>query len=308
MESQLQQLSEAQSLIYSRSNIRRTYSEFDDTDIAGTYLDSNDCLIIVRNDGSQQSYPANTVRKTFADFTTRLPHFFAYLGPNFRGPSIWRNNCYIMHKGWHYQAQGTANLVNAQAQRRWVDKYSLLDSEEKIKAALGSFDLGYLISPDGKTAGYKAPTLADDEVEDDETPQPYCSCGSFQRQSNLADQIRQDIPDFQPSCKHMTWFARYRQFLSARSELIESCRGHMAETATAWYYAPPALGKEHGKLSIIYTKHGQNAPLKMWRHYKAQESFNETDAWDLFDNMLEKGFVPFPHTSLIQIAHAFKAN
>ena len=192
MESQLQQLSEAQSLIYSRSNIRRAFSDFDDTDIAGTYLNDSD-FIIVRNDVSQQSYQADKVREAFTNFTTRLPNFFAYLGPNFRGPSIWRNNCYIMHKGWHYQAQGTANLINAQAQRRWVDKYSLLDSEEKVKAALGSFDLGYLISPDGKTAGYKAPTLADDEVEDDEMPQPYCSCGSFQRQTNLADQIRQDI-------------------------------------------------------------------------------------------------------------------
>ena len=302
MTTQLQTLNEGQALIYSRSNIRRAFPEFDDTDIAGIHL-SNNNVVVVRTDGSEQTYAASNVRSAFQEFTKRLPHFFAYLGPNYRGPSIWRNNCYILFKGWHYQSRESAALVNAQAQRRWIDKFSLLDSEEKVKAALNMFDLGYIISPDGKTKSQIETSLTDDP---EEKPEPFCSCGSFQRQLNILPQLQAEIPGYQPTCKHMTWFARYRNLLVKRSELIGTCRGSVAEQAVAWYYAPPTIGAEHGKFLILYTKHGQNAPLKYWRPYKPQEEFTEQHAWSLFDSMIERGFVPFPHTALTQITHAFK--
>lgn len=88
--------------------------------------------------------------------------------------------------------------------------------------------------------------------------------------------------------------------------MIEEQRGHNATNATAWFYAPPKLGEQHGKFSIIYTKHGQNAPITKWKHYRPEESFTEDHAWDLFDSMIDNGYVPFPHTALPSISHAFK--
>jgi hypothetical protein len=49
------QLTTAQASIYSRSNIRRAFSDFDEADIAGIYLRDATCLV-VRRDGSEQTY------------------------------------------------------------------------------------------------------------------------------------------------------------------------------------------------------------------------------------------------------------
>jgi hypothetical protein len=40
--------------------------------------------------------------------------------------------------------------------------------------------------------------------------------------------------------------------------------------------------------------------------YKSNEVFTEEHAWDLFFNMLEAGYVPFPLTSLPQLSSALK--
>lgn len=309
METQLRPLNEGQSLIYSRANIRRAFTEFDDTDISGLFRKGSD-LVVCRTDGTSQEYAIRPIIDAFKGFTSRLPHFFSYLGPNFRGPSIWRNNCYILFKGWHYQSQGSTLLTSAVAQRRWANKFSMIHDETKLKSTLSAFDLGYLISPDGKTEINPKDILGsglDETPETPEEPKPYCNCGSFQRQVQLLPELQEEIPGYQPTCKHMTWFAKYRSHLSQRSELIETCRGNMADNATAWYYAPPEIGQAHGRLSIIFTKHGQNAPLKYWRVYKSQERFDETHAWDLFDAMIEQGFVPFPHTALLSVSNAFKS-
>lgn len=308
MTEQLMQLNDGQSVIFTRSNIRRTFPDFDETDISGLYRSGSD-LVVLRNDGSQQSLPADQIIKTFKDYTSRLPDFFSYLGPNYRGPSIWRNNCYVILKGWNYQKQGTTNLINAKAQNRWVDKFVCLDSEEKLIALLNQFDLGYLISPDGKSLGRTDFSIGfdtDGEKESTPEPQPFCSCGSYKRQQSVLPEIQQEIPGYQPTCKHMTWFKKYRELLVKRSQLIESCRGHVASNATAWYYAPPNVGEQHGKFAVIYTKQGQMAPLNKWRYYRPEETFNQHDAWGLFDSMIEKGFVPFPSTALPSISHAFK--
>jgi hypothetical protein len=46
--------------------------------------------------------------------------------------------------------------------------------------------------------------------------------------------------------------------------------------------------------------------LTHWRTYKPREVFTEDDAWSLFDNMMEAGYVPFPGTSLPQLNNATK--
>ena len=81
------QLNTAQSLIYSRSNIKRAFDDFDETNIAGIYRRS-DHILVVRNDGSEQQLPVQPIVEKFQAFTGRLKHFFSYLGPNFRGPSL----------------------------------------------------------------------------------------------------------------------------------------------------------------------------------------------------------------------------
>ena len=122
------QLNEAQALIYSRSNIRRAFPAFDDTDIAGIFK-QDDKIVVTRNDGSQRSYPADQVRTAFKTFTSRTPDFFSYLGPNYRGPSIWKNNCYILFKGWLYSKQGAESTFQVKAQHRWADRFAVLSHQ-----------------------------------------------------------------------------------------------------------------------------------------------------------------------------------
>ena len=101
MTTQLLELNEAQTAIYNRSNLRRAIKDFDDTEIAGITLRDN-LVVVVRIDGSEQTYPREIVTTAYQEFTHRLKHFFSYLGPNYRGPSIWHNNGYVLFKGWTY--------------------------------------------------------------------------------------------------------------------------------------------------------------------------------------------------------------
>ena len=298
-------LNQGQQLIFSRNNILRAFPDFDDTGFAGVHLHDNQ-VIITRNEGTTQSYPIDPIITAFKEFTARTPDFFSCLGPNYRGPSIWRNNCYVLFKGWAYQSQGSNKTPEAIMQKRWADKFSMLDLEDKVTAALNQFNLGYLVSPDGKYVGRQELKMADDDSPDElPTPKPYCSCGSFQQQTRLIDQIREIIPNYEPTCKHISWFKRYRELLSKRSNLIQSCRGHVASKVTAWNYIPPANGND-GKFQVIWTKDGEMATLDRWRHYKPGENYTQHDVWTLFDAMLDNGFVPFPLTALPHISHAFK--
>ena len=88
MTTQLLELNEAQSAIYNRSNLRRAIEGFDDTEITGIFL-RDDVVVVVRTDGSEQTYPRQLIIGAYQTFTYRLKDFFAYLGPNYRGPSIW---------------------------------------------------------------------------------------------------------------------------------------------------------------------------------------------------------------------------
>jgi hypothetical protein len=57
---------------------------------------------------------------------------------------------------------------------------------------------------------------------------------------------------------------------------------------------------------LLYTNHGSQAPLTHWRIYKRNETFTQHDAWDLFFNMCDAGYVPFPLTSLPQLKQCLK--
>ena len=122
------QLNTAQTSIYSRSNIKRAYPDFDDTDIAGIQL-APEHVIVVRTDGTEQNYERQAIINAYQQFTGRLKDFFSYLGPNYRGPSIWRNNGYILFKGWHYSHKLGYLSEAAKLQRRWADQFIRIHME-----------------------------------------------------------------------------------------------------------------------------------------------------------------------------------
>jgi hypothetical protein len=87
----------------------------------------------------------------YQGFTQRLKHFFSYLGPNYRGPSIWHNNGYVLFKGWTYGHALGHITANAKLQASWADKFIHINDQTKLEALLQSehTDLGYLIAPEG---------------------------------------------------------------------------------------------------------------------------------------------------------------
>jgi hypothetical protein len=309
------QLNQAQQFIYTKSNLRRAFPGFDDTEIAAIHL--QDTLVtVVRNDGTKQTYDRQLVKAAYQQFTFRLKDFFSYLGPNYRGPSIWRNNAYIMFKGWHYSHKLGYLSQSAQIQRAWVDKFIHISDRTKLVQLLQSdqTDLGHLVAPDGfheinDAIDFDAPEPESDaEIDGVQKLQasPYCSCGSFQRQLENLSTFQTEIEGYKPWCIHLTWMQRYRQLLVKRGEVRSQCRGQVSENAVAWWYAPPEGKSDEGRFIVLYTKQGSMAPLKAWRTYKPKEVFTQKHVWDLFDNMLENGFVPFPGTSLPQLKNAWK--
>ena len=305
-------LNDAQSIIYCRSNLQRAFNDFDETDIADITIDGNN-VCVLRTDGSRQDYPRDKVTQAFTKFTGRLPHFFAYLGPNYRGPSVWRDNSYVLFKGWCYSHQLGHYNPNAKFQQRFADQLIHFETKEQLLPILQSdqADIGYLIAPDGFRL---PPRLVDLDADLNEEQQeescfgePFCSCGSFQRQLNHLQDFRQEIPHFSPRCKHLAWVDKYREFTGKRSELRNECND-TPEKCVAWWYAPPGDGRSKGRFLLLHTKNGVQAPLTHWRHYRKGEVFTEDDAWTLFDNMLEAGYVPYPGTALRQLQSVFKQN
>jgi hypothetical protein len=308
------ELNQAQQIIYSRSNIRRAFPEFDDTEIAAINL-RDDLVIVVRNDGTEQTYDRQLVKTAYQQFTFRLKDFFSYLGPNYRGPSIWHNNAYIMFKGWHYSHALGHLSHSAQIQRSWADKFIHISDQNKLEALLQSdeTDIGHLVAPEGfhyidESYSYDDCDTETEQVDSvKEYPKdPYCSCGSFRRQLNNLSEFQAEIEGYKPWCIHLTWMKRYRQLLVKRGEVRGNNRGQTAQHATAWWYAPPEGKSDKGRFLVLYTKHGSMAPLKAWKTYKPKEIFTQHDVWDLFDNMLDNNFVPFPGTALPQLNNAWK--
>jgi hypothetical protein len=136
--------------------------------------------------------------------------------------------------------------------------------------------------------------------------EPYCSCGSFQRQLLNVSEFQQEIQGFKPWCIHLTWFHKYRELLCKRTDARNASPGGTPDKCVAWWYAPPSDTSSDGRFVLLHTKSGAQAPLTHWRTYKPKETFNQKDAWDLFFNMLEAGYVPFPGTALPQLQAAVK--
>jgi len=312
---QLAELNTAQASIYSRSNIRRAHPEFDDSDIGGIYLNTTSVLV-VRKDGTEQSYDRTQVIQAYQQYTHRLKDFFSYLGPNYRGPSIWHNNAYIMFKGWHHSHKLGHLSQAAMLQRAWADKFIHISDKERLVSLLQSdqTDIGHLVAPDGfqqaaRTFDFDAPESEEENATDSTeecAPEPYCSCGSFQKQLNNLSEFQAEIEGYKPWCIHLTWMQRYRELLVKRTQVRDECCGQTSDKATAWWYAPPEGKESKGRFLVLYTKHGSMAPLNAWRTYKPKEIFTQDDAWNLFDNMLGNGFVPFPGNALPQLSHAWK--
>ena len=304
------ELNPAQALIYSRSNIRRAYADFDDTEISGIYLRDDNC-VVVRCDGSEQAYERTLIKTAFQQYTHRLKDFFSYLGPTYRGPSVWHNNAYVMFKGWNYSHALGHLTSNAKLQQHWADKFIHLSDPNKVIALLQNdqTDLGHLVAPDGLWVPNRSIDMDADLVEDQaesKIPEPFCSCGSFQRQLNNLDLFRQEIEGFKPWCIHLTWFHKYRELLCKRTEVRNALPSGTPDKCVAWWYAPPQDHVSDGKFVLLHTKSGAQAPLTHWRTYKPKEVFNQRHAWDLFFNMMEAGYVPFPGTALPQLQSAVK--
>jgi hypothetical protein len=68
----------------------------------------------------------------------------------------------------------------------------------------------------------------------------------------------------------------------------------------------PLITSVMGRFVLLYTNSGAQSPLSHWRTYKPKEVFTQHDAWDLFFNMMEAGYVPFPGTALPQLKSAIK--
>jgi hypothetical protein len=306
-----EQLTTAQASIYSRSNIRRAFSDFDETDIAGIYLRDATCLV-VRRDGSEQAYDRSLIKSAYQSYTNRLKDFFSYLGPNYRGPSIWHNNAYVMFKGWNYGHALGHLTSNAKLQAHWADKFIHLKDVNKVTTLLQSdqTDLGHLVAPDGLRLPAGAIDFDSDSEQEPNSgspaAEPYCSCGSFQRQlANLSD-FQMEITGYKPWCIHLTWFHKYRELLCKRTDVRNAARGGVVETCVAWWYAPPRDHVSDGRFVLLHTKSGAQAPLSHWRTYKPKEIYTQHNAWDLFSSMLDAGYVPFPGTALPQLASAVK--
>ena len=304
-------LTEAQASIYSRTNIRRAFSDFDDTDVAGIYL-RNDSCVVAYHHGGELTYPQEVIKTAFKTYTHRLKDFFSYLGPNYRGPSIWHNNAYVMFKGWNYNHQLGYLTSNAKLQAHWADKFIHLTDVNKVTTLLQSdqTDLGHLVAPDGlRLSTGEIDFDSDNEQEPNSgspTAEPYCSCGSFQRQlANLSD-FQMEITGYKPWCIHLTWFHKYRELLCKRTDVRNAARGGVVETCVAWWYAPPRDHISDGRFVLLHTKSGAQAPLSHWRTYKPKEIYTQHNAWDLFSSMLDAGYVPFPGTSLPQLSNAIK--
>jgi hypothetical protein len=101
-------------------------------------------------------------------------------------------------------------------------------------------------------------------------------------------------------------FEKYRDLLCKRTKIRNSCPAYAPEKCVAWWYAPPASATEKGRFVLLHTKYGPQAPMTHWRAYKPRQVFTQDDAWVLFDNMMDAGYVPFPGTALPQLQTALK--
>ena len=306
-------LNGAQSLIYTQTNLRRAFPDFEEGEVASIYL-RNDHCIVARIDGSHETYERQLVVNAYLDFRSRLKDFFSYLGPNYRGPSPWRNEMYVMFKGWHH-AHALGHLSrNAQLQTLLADKFTRIQHEEELLALIQSdqADIGHLVAPNGIRLQDR-PISLDGELDDQPKSQPmrsepYCSCGSFQSQFRHLSLFEKEIPGFKPDCIHLRWHRRWIQHLGQLTQVRNNARNGQPSNVVAWWYAPPSDGNSDGNFVLLHTKSGAQAPATHWRLYGRGKTFTQHDAWTLFNNMMEADYLPIPGKYLEQLKPFVKNN
>jgi hypothetical protein len=154
------------------------------------------------------------------------------------------------------------------------------------------------------------PVDLDAELVDNESTapasEPWCSCGSFQRQLNNVALFQQEIAGLQTLVHPPDLDSEVQELLCKRTEARNASPSGTPDRCVAWWYAPPSDATSNGRFVLLHTKSGSQAPLTHWRTYKPREVFTQHDAWDLFFNMMDAGYVPFPGTALPQLQAAVK--
>ena len=103
------ELNQAQACIYSKSNIARAYPDIEAMSITDIQKDGDQ--IVINGDTRLDAKP---VQEAFTEFTNRVPHFFEYLSPTGGALTPWRDNCYVLWKGWSYTYPQRKNLIGLQ--------------------------------------------------------------------------------------------------------------------------------------------------------------------------------------------------
>ena len=326
------ELNEAQACIYSKSNIVRAYPDIEAMSIKD--IRKKHGKIIINDETKLDPKP---IQEAFTEFINRVPNFFEYLSPTGCALTPWRDQHYVLWKGWKYQYPYRKNLVGLQkfCIEKGIHKIPYIDGLQALiqptagincklhdqevlkpfKLPFEEADLGYVIAPDGRGKGVAEIDLLtpfkedvdEDEVKEKEVsePEPWCSCPSFQRQLRHAAQYKEEIKDFRIGCKHLSWIRKFRHISGLRTKLHEEAPGHMPNQAVAWGYKPPTTEGLPGQFKLLYTKSGYMASPRDWRWYKPEQSFTEEDAWPLFTNMLNNGYTYYTGSSLSQIAQFF---
>ena len=310
MQTQLQPMSDAQAYVYTRSNIRRAFPQFDDTDITGISLDHHS-LVITRVDGSEQVIPAEPVHHAFMDFTARLPHHFEYMGIDYTTPKYWNHNGYVVMKGYSFEMQGGRIAPGSISQRHFVQHFSNNVDQQTLEAVLNEHSIGHLVAPDGLSVPQCKRTMhlmGEGPAHEEQDTEPYCSCGSFQRQLAIKDELKRQFPFYQITCKHITWLRKLREYQAKRTQLVSEQPTAFPEKCAAYYYQPPAFPETEGRLIILFTTKGKLAPIDQWQLYKPQKKAKLTqhDVWDVLDNMIKNGYVPFYYKTIDTVARYFK--
>ena len=182
------ELNEAQTCIYSKSNIARAYPDIDAMSIKDIRKKNGKIVI---NDKTRLD--PKPIQEEFVKFTNRVPNYFEYLSPTGSALTPWRENCYVLWKGWKYQYPQRKNLV---ALQEWcigkgVHKIPYIDGlqaliqptakincklhEEEVlkpfKLPFEECDLGYVVAPDGRNDASKEIDLMTpfkEDVDEDE--------------------------------------------------------------------------------------------------------------------------------------------
>ncbi len=285
-------LNTAQSLIYSFNNIERAYPyafQWRNPDEIVDLIFNKEFITLVANDGEKFNCARDLIRESFVSFTSRLKNFFSYLGPDYCGPNYWKNNSYVLLKGHCYTCRDGKNSASAKLQAKWLGKFPLIENENSLMTLLENLelDLGHLVKPDDET--------------------PSCSCLSYRRQVDFLSEFQEEIPGYTPTCIHLTWINKFRNFLTKRTLVREEMHRSRPQTVAAWTYIPPASHGSSGQFKVIFSRDGEKAPVSKWIVYKPKELFTEKDAWKLFDSMLDKGYIPYAAPTLPQLSKAFKS-